>query len=148
MNDGAESFGNEGTQQPASEKPAVTQTQIPVVNESPSIADGEIEVKRHDLFLYKTDCLSCSHLIKTDKVKTKPYRCTGDNGNKRCPAILVQIGIGANVEKIASSIYSARHKNDLKAYARRLERLAGYPESVQARVMTRVDELVSASKTV
>lgn len=112
--------------------------------------DGTEETTvKSDLFIYKSDCLACSHLIKNvDGVLTKPFRCTSENGNSRCPASVVEISVGVNVEKIASSIYSAQSKMDLVKYAKRIARLAKYPTSVQRRVMERVEELAIAGKSI
>lgn len=117
---------------------------IEIENES---MDETAQAEKSDLFLYKADCLSCSHLIKNvEGVKLKAYRCTSANGNERCPAAHVEISVGANIEKIAKSIYSAHAKLDLAKYARRIARLSKYPASVQRRVMERVEELSLAGK--
>lgn len=109
--------------------------------------EEEVEVKS-DLFIYKADCLSCSHLIKNvEGVKTKPFRCTTANGNERCPAAVVEISVGANVEKIAKSIYSAYAKMNMEKYSSRIARLAKYPASVQRVVMERVEQLQIAGKS-
>lgn len=117
------------------------------VDNMDDLATPIAEEPKSDLFLFKTDCLSCSHLCKNiEGIKLKAHRCTKENGNERCPAAFVTVSVGVDVEKIAKSLYRAKAKFDMEAYGRRMIRLAKYPQTVQRRVMERVDEMVAAGK--
>lgn len=102
-------------------------------------------VPKHDLFIYKDDCLKCSHLCKNLKnVKTETFKCTFENGNDRCPAHIMTISRDVDVEKIAKDIYRAKARKDIRKYSRRVARLEEYPSSIIDRIMKRVDELTQA----
>lgn len=109
--------------------------------ERPVELDANVTSQKSDLFLYKADCLKCSHLVKIESLNCKPFRCTIENGNTRCPASVIQISTGVNVEVIAAAIHDAHVKMDLAKYAKRIARLSKYPVSVQRTVMDRVQEM-------
>lgn len=112
------------------------------VNSGDDLDVPEAEPKS-DLFIFKSDCLSCSHLCKNvEGIKLKAFRCTIENGNARCPAAYVTVSVGVDVEKIAKTIYRAKIKFDTASLGRRMTRLSKYPQTVQRRVLERVDEMV------
>lgn len=96
------------------------------------------------LCIAKWNCLHCKYLC-ADHPKGVEYDCITLSN---CPANHISIEIGVDVEAIATKIAEARIQGDMKTYSRRVARLSKFSARQSAAILSRVDVIYTASRTI
>ncbi len=94
--------------------------------------------------LYKTDCLKCSHLIKSKEagLKLRAFAsCHHSKGNSHCPAQEVKIVITGKAIYYAERVSKARQERDTEKEAKLLSIVSTQDEAFKSKFYSHLESL-------